>query len=119
MLPDAEFHAAIARLGGTARLVLADPEMMQIVMPSLRADFTAIETYQYRAETRLSCNITVIGGVDDPDVAMNDLMAWQDVTSGMALVEQKSGGHFYIDQHAAAVTRQIVTDIGHSLGRSL
>ncbi len=118
-LPDAEFNAAIARLGGTSRIVLADPEMMQIVMPSLRADFTAIETYQYRAETRLACNVTVIGGVEDPDVGMDDLMAWQDVTSGMALVEQKSGGHFYIDQHAAAVTRQIVTDLSHSLGRSL
>lgn len=118
-LPDAEFNAAIARLGGTSRLVLTDPEMMQIVMPSLRADFTAIETYACQPGARLACNVTVIGGVEDPDVGLEDLMAWQDVTSGLALVEQKSGGHFYIDQHAPAVTRQIVTDLGHSLGRSL
>ncbi len=118
-LPEADFNAAIARLGGTSRLVLADPEMMQIVMPSLRADFTAIETYECRPGAKLPCNVTVIGGAEDPDVGLEDLMAWQDVTSGIALVEQKSGGHFYIDQHAPAVTRQIVTDLGHSLGLSL
>jgi medium-chain acyl-[acyl-carrier-protein] hydrolase len=113
-LPEAEFHAALARLGGTSRLVLADPEMMQIVMPSLRADFAAIESYQYRPGSKLTCNVSVIGGLEDPDVDQNDLLAWQDVTTGMALIEQHPGGHFYIDQQLPRVVDRIKTELQHA-----
>jgi medium-chain acyl-[acyl-carrier-protein] hydrolase len=48
--PDPEFIEELRRLSGTPDEVLEHPELMQLMLPMLRADFEAVQTYSYVAE---------------------------------------------------------------------
>ena len=62
-LSDADFTAHLAALNGTPAEVLADRELMQIVLPILRADFQAIETWRLTEPARkIPCPILALGG---------------------------------------------------------
>jgi medium-chain acyl-[acyl-carrier-protein] hydrolase len=58
---------------GTPQDVLDHPELMQLMIPLLRADFAVCETYQYQAEPPLECPVTVFGGFDDVEVRYEHL----------------------------------------------
>ena len=51
----------------------------------LRADLTAIHSYDYRPEPPLECPITVTGGASDPSVSPAQMLAWQAQTRRTAL----------------------------------
>ena len=49
-LPDEEFRQELRRLKGTPEEVLSHPELMQLMTPILRADFSVCQTYAYTPE---------------------------------------------------------------------
>jgi surfactin synthase thioesterase subunit len=112
-LPEAEFLDALRQLSGTPEAVLADRELMSIVMPALRADFTAIESYTLAPGPKLACNIGIFGGREDPNITVDDLLAWQEQTTGQALLELRSGGHFFLEQEPGPVVSMVVRDLAH------
>ena len=113
-LDEASFRRALGQLGGTPEAVLAHPELMAALMPVLRADFTAIETYRCSPQQPLDCPITLFGGLTDPHVSVDDLLAWQDQTSARAMLTMLQGGHFFIEEEAPAIVRTIITDLNHA-----
>src|SRR6266404_5241949 len=58
-LPEPEFIERLRRLNGTPQEVLDHPELMQLMIPLLRADFSVCETYEYKSEPPLDCPLTV------------------------------------------------------------
>jgi medium-chain acyl-[acyl-carrier-protein] hydrolase len=106
-LPQAEFIQEIQRLNGTPIEVLHNAELMELVLPTLRADFELIETYQYYPAPRLSCPIAVFGGSDDPKVQFDDLKAWQDQTIADFLVQILSGDHFFLNTQRSQLLHSI------------
>lgn len=110
-LPDRAFVDALRAMQGTPEEVLRDPELMALVAPALRADFKAIESYRCMSAEPLSCRISAFGGDADPDVTVDDLLAWQDHARDLVLVETVSGGHFYIDRDPAPVLRTVAQDL--------
>ncbi|MBO0795654.1 MAG: thioesterase, partial [Ktedonobacteraceae bacterium] len=75
-LPDAALVDALRRLGGTPQAVFEHEELLQIVLPILRADFELCETYVYAQEAPLDVPISVFGGEQDPMVSVQDLQGW-------------------------------------------
>src|SRR5579863_3172734 len=75
-LPHDEFLAELKRLNGTPKEFLENPEIAEVFLPLLRADFELIETYEYLAGERLTCPITVYGGLEDKDVPADYLRGW-------------------------------------------
>ena len=67
-VPDNEFIAELRRLNGTPQEVLDNAELLELMMPLLRADFELCQTYSCEDEPPLSCPITAFGGIDDVDV---------------------------------------------------
>src|ERR1700674_5350722 len=57
-LPEKEFLAELRRLNGTPGELLDHQELMEIMLPLLRADFAVYETYSYSNETPLNCPIS-------------------------------------------------------------
>jgi surfactin synthase thioesterase subunit len=112
-LADADFIGELRKMAGTPEEVLKDAELMELLLPALRADFTAIETYKPLGPERLQCTVSVFGGKDDPDVLLADLLPWQDHTDGMALVEMLAGGHFYIDADPTPMLATLARDLAH------
>ncbi|MFD8023469.1 thioesterase II family protein [Streptomyces lavendulae] len=98
-LPDAEFLAAVRRsYDGIPDAVWNDPELMGLMLPSLRADFAAYETYRWRPTGPLGCPVTALGGKDDPLVPGETLTDWSQLTSGDCRTEMFEGGHFYLNE---------------------
>jgi medium-chain acyl-[acyl-carrier-protein] hydrolase len=94
-LPDAEFKQELQRLAGTPAEVLAHPELMEVVMPLLRADFELIQTYNYTYEPPLNIPLTALGGLDD-DITREQLEGWRDETTGPFSLRMFAGDHFYL-----------------------
>jgi medium-chain acyl-[acyl-carrier-protein] hydrolase len=95
-LPKDEFIAELSRLDGTPKDVLEHVELMELMLPLLRADFQVIQTYEYHAEPPLRCPIRVYGGLQDHDVPRDLLQPWEEQTrSGFAL-HMLPGDHFFI-----------------------
>ncbi len=95
-LPDDRFVARLAALNGTPPEILRQPELLELVLPLLRADFRAHETYAYRHRPALECPITAFGGRADPDVSHDALAAWQRHTHGAFALRTFPGDHFFI-----------------------
>jgi medium-chain acyl-[acyl-carrier-protein] hydrolase len=115
-LPQPAFIQELRRLGGTSEAVLEDPDLMELVMPMLRADFTASETYTYIAEPPLVCPIIVCGGAQDKEVSREELDAWRIHTQGAFIVRMFPGDHFFLNSTRAMVVQTLSQDLLHFLG---
>ncbi|MCA9695598.1 MAG: amino acid adenylation domain-containing protein, partial [Myxococcales bacterium] len=95
MLPNSDFVLELERLGGTPPDVLSNPELLELVLPALRADFQLIESWRYTPRPRLPVAITAICGDSDPDVSLKHMCGWAEHGSGFEL-HGLAGGHFFL-----------------------
>ncbi len=93
-LPEAELLADLRRLGGTPPEVLADRELMRLLVPILRADFALSETHAHGEEPPLDVPIVAIAGDRDPAVDDPGLAAWRGLGAPTSRVERLPGDHF-------------------------
>ncbi|MGV4982285.1 thioesterase II family protein [Streptomyces sp. NRAIS4] len=103
----------VRRLGGTDQAMLADPDLLELVLPALRADYKALGTYSWRGAEPLAAAVTVLTGDSDPMMTVEDAQTWRAHTTGDFDVKVFPGGHFYLFDHldgvAAAVTEGLLT----------
>ncbi|MDJ0658838.1 MAG: alpha/beta fold hydrolase [Crocosphaera sp.] len=99
-LPESDFIREINQLNGTPQEVLQDQELMKLLIPILRADFSILETYNYTRKQPLNCPITVFGGLDDPEANETELRAWYQQTNKSFEQYMFPGDHFFI--HSAS-----------------
>jgi medium-chain acyl-[acyl-carrier-protein] hydrolase len=104
-LPEEDFIAALARLNGTPPEVLAEPELLELMLPLVRADCEVCDTYDYREEAPFSFPISALGGSDDSEVPLAALEAWQEHTTAELDVRLFPGGHFYLNEHRTRLLR--------------
>jgi medium-chain acyl-[acyl-carrier-protein] hydrolase len=95
-LPTAELLAELKILNGTPPEILDNAELMELVLPLLRADFSLGETYQHRTGPRLECQMTLLGGADDADLSIEELAEWGRYSVHDATVHTLNGDHFFI-----------------------
>lgn len=106
-LPESEFREKLRRLNGTHPTVLNSSEMMELLMPTLRADFAICETYTYTPEPPLSCPITAMGGTQDPATKRGRLQSWREQTTASFTKLVFPGNHFFIHAAEAQVLRSL------------
>ncbi|WP_405860261.1 alpha/beta fold hydrolase [Streptomyces sp. NBC_00090] len=101
-LDDDELVASIKERGGTDDGILDDPELREIVLPSIRADFAIDDAYRCTApDVRLDCPVAVFGGDVDPIVPVDLLDGWALVAGNDVAPEVLPGDHFYFQQDLA------------------
>lgn len=111
-LPDEAFLKLLgARFGGVPSEVLQEPELLALVLPALRADITALETFIAQEIQPVTCPITAYGGDGDRLVTAGQLDAWREYTSAAFRVRQFQGDHFYLN----SVRAQLLSDIVETL----
>jgi medium-chain acyl-[acyl-carrier-protein] hydrolase len=96
-LPEEEFLSELRQLNGVPAKVLQDSELMQLLLPMLRADFAVFETYQYMPESPLDCALTGFCGLQDQQVRREDMEAWRDQTHGAFSLRMLPGDHFFLN----------------------
>jgi surfactin synthase thioesterase subunit len=105
---DDQLLATLQRMSGTAPELFSDEELMRTVLPAVRGDYKAAETYRHPHHwTPLPLPITTINGVQDPEVTPAEVEAWRHHTTGEYAAHWFPGGHFYLNDHAEAVMRLI------------
>lgn len=107
---DTELVADLRAMGGTTAEILENPELLDILLPILRADYTLCESFRAAPPTGppLSVPVTVLGGADD-DCTPADLACWADVCSGPFAQHTFSGGHFFLTRESAQPVLATVT----------
>ncbi|MCX4744974.1 alpha/beta fold hydrolase [Kitasatospora sp. NBC_01287] len=114
---DDDLVADLREMGGTPEEVLAQPELLELILPTLRADYTLCDGY-YRDHREpvfppLACPVSIFGGVDDL-VSRTDLERWTATTRAGSSVRMFPGGHFYLTGESrgpllSALTAELAT----------
>lgn len=110
-MTDDEFIDYLGELNGTPAEVLENPELMELMLPVLRADFELVANYRYEPGLALDCPITAIAGSDDPEVDLDELDAWRTETSRECEVIVMSGDHFFLHQQRGRLLAYVAAEL--------
>lgn len=109
-LPRTEFIAAVERRYGAIPPELRDSaEVMDLLLPVLRADLESYETYTYLPGAPLTLPILALGGADDANVSEAQLLDWRTYTTGAFEAAMLTGGHFFPQEHLALTVERVRT----------
>ncbi|WP_149360635.1 thioesterase II family protein [Lolliginicoccus suaedae] len=113
---DADLITELERLANdpaSVQILREVPEIAEMVLPSVRNDYKAVETYHYQSATpSLDCPLTVFVADDDPTVTVEQSREWARHTTGPFDLVTFPGRHFYLDEQTEAVAKNIATLIG-------
>jgi len=113
---DAALIAELTRNGGTDQRFLGDAEMRAAILPLVRSDYRAIETYRYVPGPPLACPITALVGDSDPQTTIDEASAWAEQCAEGFDLRVFPGGHFYLDAHREAVTDAVSAVVAVAVG---
>jgi surfactin synthase thioesterase subunit len=102
------------RYGGIPQAVLEHPELMALMLPCLRADFTVFETYSYGDDRPLECPISTFGGQADDYVRQDALEAWATQTTGGFSLRMLPGDHFFVQGSRASVVATVTAALARA-----
>jgi pyochelin biosynthesis protein PchC len=106
--------AELASLGGTDPRILQDSEALELILPAMRGDYTASETYRFAPGPPLSCDITAMTGDRDALNTAAEAAAWSAHTTGAFQLRVYPGGHFYLDDCRTQVLEMISSALAGS-----
>jgi len=111
-LPDEHFVIALQAFNGIPQSVLANRDLLSLLVPVLRADLQICETYLYKDEPPLECAVSVFGGWSDPRVSRRELEAWSaHAKDGSVRLRMFSGDHFFPATSRRDVLKAVAEDI--------
>lgn len=110
-LPHDDFVAELRRLEGTPEEVLQHAELLELIVPLLRADFSLGETYGFAPEAPLEVPLSAYGGARDAEVAEADVEAWREQAAGEFRCRIFPGGHFFVNEDREAVVAEVAADL--------
>ena len=90
---------------------------MQLLLPTLRADFTVCETYVYTTKEPLECSISALGDLQDREVSQEDLDAWREQSCRSFIRRMFPGDHFFLHTTRAPLLQAITQDLARLLVR--
>ncbi|MFE4609208.1 thioesterase II family protein [Streptomyces niveus] len=105
--PDASLIAELKALDGTVGALLDNEEIVAMIMPALRADYRAVETYVHRPGPGLDIPVTALIGDDDPKVTSQEAARWREHTTSEFSLEIFPGGHFYLADRLMELTSSL------------
>jgi surfactin synthase thioesterase subunit len=116
---DAGLIAELKALSGTDSQILGDDEILRMILPAIRGDYKAAETYRYQEGPPLKAPIHAHIGLDDPRVTLDEARAWETHTTGEFTLKTYPGGHFYLNAEAAKVIAEVRKVISAPSAREL
>lgn len=104
---DEEILAELREMSGTDAQLLGDADVVAMIMPAVRADYRAVETYVCEPGARVDVPVVAVTGDRDPRTSIEQARAWAGHTDAGFELRVLPGGHFYLNDHAAAVNALI------------
>jgi surfactin synthase thioesterase subunit len=110
-LDDAALLDRLSAAGGFPAEVLAEPELVALILPVLRADLTWVDAYHYVPEPPLGMPLTAFAGKLDRGVPPEHVEGWLRQSTAGATLHVVPGGHFFLHEHLAEVAGVIERDL--------
>lgn len=99
-MTDEQFIAHMRTLGGLPPAVLEEPKLLNLILPMLRADITAIDGFRYFEREPLPIPITAMFGSQE-NALVATVRDWQQETALPISLQRFEGNHFFIYPKAA------------------
>jgi len=107
-LPDEQFLDELqGRYGGVPDVIRQEPDLLALLLPTLRADVAAIETYSPLTDRTIACPVRVYGGADDRHPRPEQLSGWQRFAGRPVSLQLFPGDHFFLAAQQAALTADL------------
>ncbi|MCF5708646.1 alpha/beta fold hydrolase [Pseudomonas syringae] len=103
---DAQLIDRLRTLKGTSESVIGNDELMQLMLPILRADFLLCGSFVYGKREPLGMPIHVFGGKQD-NIGVEQLLDWQEEASTGFSLDMFEGHHFYLIDEQAQLLRHL------------
>lgn len=117
---DPALIADLRKQGGTPEEVLANGELLRMVLDVLKADYRVCESFCHAGEPPLSLPVHAFGGRQD-DIEADRVEAWSREAAGPFTLDWFEGGHFFVRQQEAVVlevlTRRLADAVGADMPR--
>jgi medium-chain acyl-[acyl-carrier-protein] hydrolase len=108
-LCDEEFVKVIRDYKGTPIQVFSHPELLELYLPILRADFALSENYIFMDQAPLSTEAVLIAGEADEIASVEEVFAWENLFATPPEKEVVTGDHFFLNscqEHLFSIIQQ-------------
>jgi medium-chain acyl-[acyl-carrier-protein] hydrolase len=93
---------------GTPAAILENQELLDILLPTIRADFSMAEQYNRLPITlQLHCPILALGSKQDEWLDQDSIAGWENVSKGSFETHWFEGDHFYLNQYTETLVDHI------------
>ncbi|WP_410812634.1 thioesterase domain-containing protein [Micromonospora sp. 067-2] len=116
---DEELLRRLSVGGGLPAEVLEHPELVELLLPLLRADFERVDGYRYRPEEPLPVPIVAFTGRDDRAVTRDHSAAWREHTAAGFFLYELDGGHFFLHDALPELAAALRADLTAALRADL
>lgn len=106
-LPRDDFLAQVRKFGGMANEIIHNDELLSLLLPALRADFSIADTYKLNRNIAFGCPASIFGGKEDRNVPIDRLSEWSSHFHTHPEIYQFPGGHFFIETHSDIVLHRL------------
>lgn len=115
-VPDEDLIGYLRHMGGTPPELFAHPELLALLLPTLRADLTVVDSFEFEPATPLDVAIRAFAGTEDVEGGPGRMRGWGLQTSRAFTLEAVPGGHFFDIAGRIRVARVITEDFRGDLG---
>jgi epothilone polyketide synthase C len=88
---------------GATELLLSEPELRQLMLPVIRAEFQMASNYEFIREAPWDIPITCFAAKGDPYVSRQHALGWGRFTNSRLQVHIREGAHFAVVDDAAFI----------------
>jgi medium-chain acyl-[acyl-carrier-protein] hydrolase len=110
-LDDAGFIAKLRDYDGTPEEVLQHKELLELILPTLRADFGLAWSEDGDNAKTLDIPLSVYAGKGDKHVGLDLMEHWRAESTADVRVRHFDGGHFFIRSHGPQVLAAVREDL--------
>ncbi|UNO41470.1 alpha/beta fold hydrolase [Streptomyces sp. MST-110588] len=96
LLPDAGLLAEIRDMNGAPPEFLNNPELIELLLPMMRADFELAQSGLPEPGEMLALPVTAFAGTSDPEAAHHHVKEWAQHVSGPFESYELPGDHFFL-----------------------
>lgn len=107
LMSDEELVNELLRFNLSEQTIYQNPDLRQLLLPRLRADFSLLEAYPSTNREKLNCPIMALHGASDPMLSLEESMAWAEYTDQGFSHEVISGSHFFIHEQPVTTMEKI------------
>ncbi|WP_237907673.1 thioesterase II family protein [Azospirillum brasilense] len=109
-LDDAAFLSRLAALGGTPPEVLACDDLMELMLPMLRADFAMSDAFLEPGPPPLPVPILAFAGAEDEEATEAEVAGWERLAGAGFSLRTLPGGHFFLHEQRASIVRYLTEE---------